>query len=111
MRHPRVAPTGMIIAMLLAALSCGACATLVMTGAVNPTESAREAGELADAVRSALAANGNVDGEAISVSASGNVVTLNGTVRSAQERQEAIRTSAAVDGVGRIVDRLSVAGD
>lgn len=97
-------------ALALAAVLGAGCATLMVTGAVDPGEAAREAMVVADAVREALRANGAVDSAGIRVSASGNVVTLTGSVPYARQRQEAERTSLRVSGVGRVVNRLTVEG-
>jgi hypothetical protein len=98
-----------LCAAALLALTAG-CATLMVTGAVDPAEAATEAAALAERTRQALRDDASVDSRDISVSASGNVITLNGRVPSSRQRDQAVRTAAAVSGVGRVVNRLTVGG-
>lgn len=98
-----------LCASALLALTAG-CATLMVTGAVDPAEAATEAAALAERVRQALRDDAGVDTRDISVSASGNVITLNGRVPASRQRDQAVRTAAAVSGVGRVVNRLTVGG-
>ncbi len=63
---------------------------------------------LAHAVAAELAADPEVDGRAIAVSAYHDVVTLRGTVGGVRELRAAIRAAERVAGLGRVDDRLDV---
>lgn len=97
-----------VLAGLVASL--GGCATLLVTGAVEPTQAAEEAVQVAAAVTQALGRDGGVDAGDVRVAASGSVVTLNGSVPSASQRDRAVAVAAATEGVSRVVDRLSISG-
>ncbi len=86
------------------------CATLLVTGAVEPTEAAEQAAEIAASVTQALSRDGSVDVSDVRVAASGAVVTLNGSVPSQSQRDRAVAVAGATEGVSRVVDRLSISG-
>jgi osmotically-inducible protein OsmY len=60
------------------------------------------------AVKSKLLADTTVAGLKIDVDTKDGVVTLTGTVRSAAERDQAVRLARATDGVKDVIDRLKV---
>ena len=78
-------------------------------------EAANRAGEvlsegaLTAKIKSKMALDDLVQARSIDVTTSGHVVTLNGTVRSAAERDRAIQLARETNGVTQVVDRLSVA--
>ena len=82
----------------------------MVSGAVDPAESSQQAAALSQAVRDALSASARVDSTNVSVSASGYVVTLNGSVATQSQADSAVAVSLGVDGVRRVVNRLTVAG-
>jgi hyperosmotically inducible periplasmic protein len=84
-------------------------------------EASREAGEKAgqageatgDAaltakVKTKFLADPDVSGLRIDVDTTNNVVTLNGTVRTAAEKQKAVRIARETDGVKSVVDKLKI---
>lgn len=94
----------------VAVLGLAGCATLIVTGAVDPNAKAEQAVEIADAVNEALRADRGLDGSDVRASASGTVVTLNGSVATAAQRERAVAVAAATSGVTRVVDRLGLDG-
>ncbi len=72
---------------------------------VRPTVSASE---VKSKIESAFTRNALVDADGISVNVKGDQVTLNGTVRSWAEREEAERAAWAVPGVALVDDRVAV---
>jgi osmotically-inducible protein OsmY len=65
-------------------------------------------GSLARQVESRLQTDSAIQGEDISVSSSGNVVTLHGRVSDLVRLEHAMRLAADVPGVTRVVSRLTV---
>lgn len=59
-------------------------------------------------VKAALMAEPGIDSLQIDVDTQGRRVTLSGEVDNAQNRQRALQVARSVDGVGGVVDRLSV---
>ncbi|MEO0421234.1 MAG: BON domain-containing protein [Pseudomonadota bacterium] len=92
----------------VALLGLAGCATLIVTGAVDPNAKAEQAVEIAAAVNEALRADAGLDASDVRASASGTVVTLNGSVPTASQRERAVAVTAATPGVTRVVDRLSL---
>jgi osmotically-inducible protein OsmY len=74
---------------------------IVVKPAVTPSE-------VKNKIESAFTRNALVDAAGINVSVDGGVVTLEGTVRSWAEREEAERTAWAVPGVVLVDDRLTM---
>ena len=60
------------------------------------------------AVRAKLAADGKVPADAIEVDTKGGVVTLKGTVKSEQEKQEILQVARDTQGVVKVEDLLTV---
>jgi osmotically-inducible protein OsmY len=77
-------------------------------------EKADQAGEatgdaaLTAKVKTKFLADPDVSGLRIDVDTTNNVVTLNGTVRTAAEKQTAVRIARETDGVKSVVDKLKV---
>jgi hypothetical protein len=59
-------------------------------------------------VKAVLLLDDEVDGPLVSVTTRNGTVTLSGTVRSAQEARTAVRLASQVEGVGKIVNSLTV---
>ena len=89
------------------------------TGVDDPAQ--RKAGEQADRageatgdagitakVKTKFLADPDISGLRIDVDTNNNVVTLSGTVRSAAEKQRAVRMARETDGVKSVVDKLKV---
>ena len=71
--------------------------------------------QLADAaltakIKSKMALDDSIEARRIDVDTNGTVVTLSGTVRSAQEKAKALQLARETAGVTSVVDRLSVSG-
>jgi hyperosmotically inducible protein len=90
-------------------------------GAEIATETAKKAGEVAtqveDAVtegaltakiKSKMMLDDNIKARTINVDTKGSVVTLTGVVRSAAERERAVRLAKETRGVTEVVDRLDI---
>ncbi len=60
------------------------------------------------AVRAKLAADGKVPADAIEVDTKGGVVTLKGTVKTEQEKQEVLQVARDTQGVVKVEDLLTV---
>jgi hyperosmotically inducible protein len=60
------------------------------------------------AVRARLAADGKVPADSLDVDTKGGVVTLKGTVKSEQEKQEALQAARDTHGVVKVEDLLTV---
>ena len=60
------------------------------------------------AVRAKLAADGKVPAESIDVDTKAGVVTLKGTVKSEQEKQEVLQVARDTQGVVKVEDLLTV---
>ena len=63
---------------------------------------------IAQAVKARLAADQKVGSDAIQVEAEGDTVILTGTVKSAEEKQQAVRVAQETQGVSKVEDRLTV---
>jgi osmotically-inducible protein OsmY len=59
-------------------------------------------------IKAKMALDDSVRARAIDVSVRGSTVTLNGTVRSAGERERAVALTRETAGVTRVIDRLEV---
>jgi hyperosmotically inducible periplasmic protein len=59
-------------------------------------------------IKAKMALDDHVKARAINVDSAGSIVTLQGVVASADERQRALRLAAETEGVTRVVDRLQV---
>jgi len=59
-------------------------------------------------VKSALLAESNVPGTAINVDTAGGTVTLRGRVENQTQVERAVQTARTVDGVGNVVNQLTV---
>ena len=60
------------------------------------------------AVKTKLLGDTKVGGLKINVDTKDNVVTLTGTVNSAEEKAEALRLARTTTGVKRVIDKLTV---
>ena len=65
-------------------------------------------GALTAKIKSKMALDDHVKARSIGVDTSGTTVTLTGVVRSAAERDRAVRLAADTEGVTKVVDRLRV---
>jgi osmotically-inducible protein OsmY len=75
----------------------------------DPTSSTTAAdGALAREVRSRFSADTALAGEDITVSSSGDVITLHGRLGDAALLEHALRVAAEVPGVSRVVSRLTI---
>lgn len=77
---------------------------------MDPNAKAQQAVEIAAAVNDALSADGGQDAQNVRATASGTVVTLNGSVATPAARERAVAIAAATSGVTRVVDRLALDG-
>ena len=71
-------------------------------------DATRDAG-ITTAVKSKFLADTDISGLKIDVDTRNGVVTLSGNVRSAAEKQRAVRIARETDGVNSVVDKLTVA--
>jgi hyperosmotically inducible periplasmic protein len=71
-------------------------------------ESAAEAA-LTSKIKAKMVLDDYVKARAIDVTTSGSIVTLSGSVRSADEHDRAVRIARETSGVTRVVDHLSIA--
>lgn len=76
--------------------------------AASKIEDAVGAGTLTAKIKSKMALDDHVKARAIDVDTSGTVVTLTGTVQSADERERAVRLARETAGVTEVIDRLEV---
>ena len=65
-------------------------------------------GELTAKIKSKMALDDSVSAGKINVDTTGSVVTLTGTVHSADERERAVRLAKETKGVTSVVDRLEI---
>ena len=79
----------------------------VAIAAAKVKESAGEAA-LTSKIKAKMLLDDHVRARAIDVTTDGSTVTLSGTVRSADERERAMRLARETAGVTRVVDRLRV---
>lgn len=77
-------------------------------GSASRAEAASTDGSLAREVQSLLGHDPDLSGQDITVSSSGNVVTLHGRVAGLKLLEKAMRVAAAAPGVSRVVSRLTV---
>jgi osmotically-inducible protein OsmY len=70
-------------------------------------ETAAEAA-LTSKIKAKMVLDDYVKARAIDVTTNGSVVTVSGTVRSADERERALRIARETSGVTRVVDHLSI---
>lgn len=89
--------------------------TTTTPGAATPgSKAGRSSGQKVDdaaitaRVKSALLAESNVPGTAINVDTAGGTVTLRGRVENQSQVERAVQTARAVDGVGNVVNQLTV---
>ena len=88
---------------------CGLAVMLATAGpAIAQGDAAADAATTA-AVKTKLLGDTKTPGLNIDVDTKDNVVTLTGTVKSAEEKAEAIRLAKNTTGVKRVVDKLTVA--
>ena len=59
-------------------------------------------------IKAKIALDDTLDGNAINIDTEGGVVTLRGSVGSAQQRQRALQLARETEGVGSVVDRLQI---
>lgn len=80
------------------------------TGKVAAARTEKVLGEaaLTAKIKSKMALDDYVKARNISVDTDGTVVTLTGTVQSAQERERALRLAKETEGVTQVVDKLQV---
>ena len=76
--------------------------------AATKVEQAVDAGSLTLKIKSKMALDDLVKARTINVDTTGSVVTLTGTVASAQERERAVRLARETAGVTNVVDKLVV---
>jgi hyperosmotically inducible protein len=76
--------------------------------AAEAAPGAGPAAPIAQAVKARLAADQKVGGDTIQVEAQGDTVILTGTVKSAEEKQQAVRVAQETQGVTKVEDRLTV---
>lgn len=62
---------------------------------------------LTSKIKAKMVLDDHIKARAIDVTTNGSVVTLSGTVRSADEHDRALRLARETDGVSRVIDRLS----
>ncbi len=97
-----------LVLLLLVGLGSG-CASLFVGGATRGGYTASQHDAAITAlIRKRLAADRRVDAAAIDVSTYRGTVTLYGRVASARARQAAIDVSRGVQGVRRVVSKLSL---
>lgn len=77
-------------------------------GSTSRAETTSADSSLAREVQSLLGLDPDLAGEDITVSSSGNVVTLHGRVAELKLLEQAMRVAAAAPGVSRVVSRLTV---
>lgn len=63
---------------------------------------------LAAKIKSKMVLDDNVTARGINVDTSGTVVTLTGVVRSAEERDRAVRLARETEGITKVIDKLRV---
>jgi len=105
-----------LTASLMAVMLAGGCVIVVNDDEADAErvgsydhDSAVEANqELRDRVGERLAQSAQLRGENIKVSADNGIVTLTGNLGDAALVQQAVEAAAAVDGVRRVVARLTV---
>jgi len=105
-----------LTASLMAVMLAGGCVIVVNDDEADAEwvgsydhDSAVEANqELRDRVGERLAESAQLRGENIKVSADNGIVTLTGNLGDAALVQQAVEAAAAVDGVRRVVARLTV---
>jgi osmotically-inducible protein OsmY len=110
-------------AMLVAATTAAGCVVVVggdkdrhradvqwadRTDQAAPAAPRATDGSMARQVESRMKIDSSLQGEDISVSSSGNVVTLHGRVSDLTRLEHAMRIAADVPGVSRVVSRLTV---
>jgi osmotically-inducible protein OsmY len=101
-------PIALPLLLIAVLMSAGGCATMVLTGGVEPqAPPPRTEAALEQRVREALRDDGRVDATAIDVSAQEGDVTLIGQVPDRAAADRAVSTALSVDGVARIINRLS----
>lgn len=93
--------------LIVVLTSAGGCATLVLTGGVEPQAPPQTEAALEQRVREALRDDGRVDATAIAVSAQETDVTLSGQMPDRTAAEHAVSTALSVEGVSRIINRLS----
>ena len=76
--------------------------------AATKVEEVLTEGALTTKIKSKMALDDNVKARTISVETTGSVVTLTGVVRSASERERAVRLAKETNGVTAVVDNLTV---
>jgi hyperosmotically inducible protein len=77
--------------------------------AASDIKSAVAEGTLTTKIKAKMALDDLVKAGDISVETTGSVVTLTGRVRSAAERDRAVRLAQETDGVTKVVDKLQIA--
>jgi osmotically-inducible protein OsmY len=99
-----------LVVMLALVNLASACATLLVTGGLEPERSPQAVAEAAleDRVSRALRDQDAAQGARIDVDATGSDVTLSGSVSSYDVRQRAVAAASRVDGVDRVIDQLTV---
>jgi hypothetical protein len=81
----------------------------VATG-VNEAQQQFADAALTAKIKSKMALDDSIEARRIDVDTNGTVVTLSGTVRSAQEKAKALQLARDTAGVTSVVDRISVSG-
>jgi hyperosmotically inducible protein len=69
---------------------------------------ALEEGRLTAKIKSKIVLDDTLDGTSVSVTTSGDVVTITGRVSTAAQHRRVLQLASETEGVGRIVDHVSV---
>ena len=107
---------GPVLASLFAVMSAGGCVIVVnddeadaeWVGSYDHDRTVEANEELRDRVGELMAESEQLRDEDIKVSANNGIVTLTGNVGDAALVQQAVEAAAAVEGVRRVVARLTV---
>jgi hyperosmotically inducible protein len=71
-------------------------------------EEAVSEGALTTKIKSKMVLDDSIQARTINVATTGTIVTLTGTVRSAAERERAVRLARETNGVTQVVDKLEI---
>jgi osmotically-inducible protein OsmY len=119
---PNASSAGMALFTMVAVLTAG-CVVVVdghererrsdaewsrSWGSTSRAEATSVDGSLALEVQSLIGLDPDLAGQDITVSSSGNVVTLHGRVAGLKLLEQAMRVAAAAPGVSRVVSRITV---
>jgi osmotically-inducible protein OsmY len=102
------------VAALEAQIAKQQAAKLATLAAAKATDAASKVGDtvsdraLTAKIKSKMVLDDEVKARGIDVDTSGTIVTLSGVVRSADERDRAVRLARETEGVTKVVDKLRV---